>query len=201
MTKSFDDALSASAFRIEGARDLYMEIMEPATNHVWMTVAPISREAVEAFQPEAPFVKMGAGRAAMDCAAFLHSPHSDAPRLMSHGGLDFIHVAIPGEVTPPDGQDGPMRARVDKAHVLGFEAGRRLSYLDGPDGQYIEVIGTDENDGTRIFPDGFELKATTLEVPLTIELPTPTDALFWVELQADGAYLERSFQGPVRLNF
>jgi hypothetical protein len=195
----FCNALASNAFRVDGGRDLFMEMVEPSTRQTWMTIAPISLAEAKAFHPEGPFVKTGIGYASMDAAAFNKSPDKDEPLLMTSGGREFINVARPEGTDQALTPGQPMRVMVSKAHVLGFKPGRKIAYLSMPEGLFIEVVGTTEKDADRVFPEGAEYKTMTLDAPLVVTLPTPTTTFFWFDLTADGAVADRSFQGPVNL--
>lgn len=95
--------------------------------------------------------------------------------------------------TPPSQPDGPMELSVNKAHVIGFEAGRRVAILSLPEGDFVEVVGDASEDESLVLPEGASLKQVSLQQPWLVSLPTPTRALFWFGRSM------RSFQGPVTL--
>jgi len=180
---------------VSGGRDAFMEVMDTSSRLVWMSASAVRVADYESLELEAPLVKSGVGRAAMDRAAFRHSPGTpDAPvRKRSIAGHLFINVAVPSAPIPPKLPDGPMEISVDKAHVLGFDAGRSVSILTLPEGDFVEVIGESDDDDSRVFPEGGILKQIMLSEPWVVSLPTPTRAFFW------WGESPRSFQGPVTL--
>lgn len=86
-----------------------------------------------------------------------------------------------------------MRFMVNKAHVVGFEAGRTLTIMSSPEGDFVEVVGNADHDEELPLPEGASLKTIVLLAPWVVPLPTPTVAFFHF-----GSGL-RSFQGPVTL--
>ena len=82
---------------------------------------------------------------------------------------------------------------VNKAHVVGFEAGRTISVLNTPEGNFVEVVGNADRDEALTLPEGASLKKITLSEPWVVPLPTPTTAYFYLKPSI------RSYQGPVEL--
>jgi len=189
------EAIGEGGVLVSGLRGKHMEISEPANRMVWMTRSPVEQRDFEALELDASYVKTGIGRASMDRAGFRHSPgHPDEPvREREIGGHRFINVALPLEMKPPSQPGGPIAGFVDKAHVLGFDAGRRLAILSTPEGDFVEVVGDTSQDADRILPEGGELNEIILREPWVVSLPTPTRVFFWWH----GSL--RSFQGPVTL--
>jgi len=189
------ESISDGGFAVSGGRDSFMEVMDTKSRKVWMSGAAVQPADFDALAPEAPLIKSGIGRAAMDRAAFRHSPGApDEPvRERVIEGHLFINVAIPAAPIPSSQPEGPMEASVDKAHVLGFDAGRSVSILTLPAGDFVEVIGDSSEDASRVLPTGGTLKQIELAEPWVVSLPTPTRAFFWWGKSA------RSFQGPVAL--
>ena len=95
--------------------------------------------------------------------------------------------------TPPAVSGGPIEISVDKAHVIGFAAGRAVAVLSLPEGNFVEVVGDASADETLVLPQGASLRRMDLKQPWVVSLPTPTRTFFWF-----GKDL-RSFQGPVTL--
>jgi hypothetical protein len=172
-----------------------MEVMDTATGLVWMTAAPVQMADFEALELEAPLVKVGIARAPMDRAAFQYSPEApEAPvreRLID--GRLYINVAAPLEQTPSSVPGGPLEISVNKAHVVGFEAGRSVVVLSLPEGDFVEVVGDDGDDESMVLPEGGKLRWIELSRPWVVTLPTPTRTFFWFGKNM------RSFQGPVTL--
>ena len=101
-----------------------MTVVDSSTRETRMMIAPIAHRRCQSFEAEAPFVKSAYGLASMDAAAFIHSPDHKDVRRVTHCELTFTHVAIPMDVVATVAAGRPMRVTVNKAHVLGFEAGR-----------------------------------------------------------------------------
>jgi hypothetical protein len=193
LDKSIREHLGPGAFAVGGGRDLFMEVSDTATGLVWMSTSPVTRAEFESLAVEQPLKKVGIGRAPMDRAVFLWSPGSpDQPVLQREiGGREWINVATPQKITPPDVPDAPARVSVDKAHVIGFEAGRDVSILRLPHGDYVELVGDETEDDQLVLPEGGVIEKVHLKKPWVVRLPTPTDAYFWFSRGM------RSFQGPV----
>ena len=189
------EALGEGGVLVSGLRGKHMEVLESANRTVWMTRSPVEQSDFEALEVDASYAKSGFGQASMDRAGFRHSPDrpEEPVREREIGGHRFINVASPFEMKPPSQAAGPMTALVNKAHVLGFAAGRRLAILTTPEGDFVEVVGDASDDAGRILPDGGELNEIVLKDPWVVSLPTPTRAFFWWH----GSI--RSFQGPVTL--
>ena len=188
-------SIPAGGVIVSGGRALFMEIMDTTNRTVWMSAAAVQPADFDSLSLEEPFVKSGIGLAAMDSAVFRHSPGTSdqAVRERFIDGHRFINVATPTAMVPPTQPLGPMELMVDKAHVLGFAAGRTLSVLTLPDGDFIEVVGDASEDDSRVLPMGGTMKEIVLTEPWVVPLPTPTRAFFW-----SGKFM-RSFQGPVSL--
>ena len=102
-----------------------------------------------------------------------------------------MHVAIPGE--PFVHSDGMIQIEVNKSHVVGYEAGRILTIMSLPEGDFVEVVGNAEHDEDLPLPDNGRLRTVELQAPWIVTLPSPTVAFFYF-----GSGM-RSFQGPVTL--
>ena len=187
------EALGEGGVLVSGLRGRHMEVSESANRMVWMTRSPVEQSDFEALEVDASYTKTGIGRASMDRAGFRHSPDrpEEPVRERKIGGHHFINVALPLEMKPPSQTAGPMTGLINKAHVLGFDAGRRLAVLNTPEGDFVEVVGDASDDEGRILPEGGELNEIVLHDPWVVSLPTPTRVFFWWH----GSI--RSFQGPV----
>jgi hypothetical protein len=198
-TKTLDDfmrdSLPDGGFVVSGGRDLFMEVADSNDRNIWMSAAATEASVFEALALSGPIVKSGIGRAAMDRAAFRHSPGQPdaAVREQMIDGILFINVARPLEIKPPSQTGGPARVTVDKAHTLGFEAGRSVSILSLPEGDFVEVVGDAVQDASRVLPEGGRLRRVDLTKPWIVALPTPTETFFWFDQPM------RSFQGPITL--
>lgn len=189
------EALGSSAITVKGgAGELFMEIMNPADRNIWIRCEPVTEDQYKAVTPDQPFIKSGCAAAAMDRAAFAHSPETPGQLLsMECDGLVFHQNARTGDMIPSDIPDGPMRITVHKHHLIGFEAGSELVVMDLDGEHFIEVIGMSDGDEELVLPENASLRTITLEEPIVVMLPEPTTAFFWM---GDSI---RSFQGPVDL--
>jgi hypothetical protein len=191
------EALPEGGFFAPVSANYYMEVTDRSTGLVWMSNMPVTAQQYEELEVEAPLAKTLFARGSMDAFAFFHSPglpeHPLRERVIS--GLRCINVAAMGGVTPPSDSHGPLEAMVEKAHMLGFEAGRRLTILSLPDGDYVGTLGEPDADDSLVLPEGATLKEVSINSPLIVELPNPTRCFFW---GLGGGEL-RSFQGPVTL--
>ncbi|AWZ00310.1 hypothetical protein RHODOSMS8_00757 [Rhodobiaceae bacterium] len=190
-------ALPEGGFFAPVSDNYYMEVTDRSTGLVWMSSMPVTAQQYEEMEVEAPLTKTLFARGSMDAFAFFHSPglpeHPLRERVIA--GLRCINVAAMGKVTPPTDPRGPLVAMVEKAHRLGFEAGRTLTILSLPDGDYVGTLGEPDADDNIVLPDGGALKKVSLTSPQIVELPNPTRCFFWG--LGDGDL--RSFQGPVTL--
>lgn len=189
------ERLAAGGVVIPGAREAHIEVIEIANSRVWMSVEPATRQDYEALMAELDesLRGVGIGSAAMDAALFQFSPDGagEPVRERTIGGRRYINVAIPGERTKLPG--GMLEMMVNKAHVLGYEAGRTLTILSLPGGDFVEVVGDTAQDDQLPLPEAARLSTIKLHEPWIVPLPTPTRTLWHF-----GDKL-RSFQGPVTL--
>ncbi len=191
------EALPEGGFFAPVSDNHYMEVTDRSTGLVWMSKTPVTAQQYEEMEVEAPLAKTLFARGSMDAYSFLHSPGMPGHPLRERviAGLRFINVAAMGKVTPPSDSRGPLEAMVEKAHMLGFEAGRRLTILSLPDGDYVGTLGEPDADDSLVLPEGATLKEVATSSPLLVELPNPTRCFFW---GLGGGDL-RSFQGPVTI--
>jgi len=189
------ESLQDGGYAVSGGRDLFMEVMDTTTGLVWMSAAPVQLADFEALELEASMVKVGIARAPMDRAAFQYSPGAPEAPVLERVINDrlYINVAAPLEQTPSALPGGPVEISVNKAHVIGFEAGRSVAVLSLPEGDFVEVVADDSADESLVLPEGGVLKRVELSQPWVVSLPTPTRTFFWF---GQGM---RSFQGPVTL--
>jgi hypothetical protein len=189
------DVLGEGGILASGIRGKHMEVTETSDRMVWMSRSPAEQNDFDTLEPDESYTKSGIGQASMDRAGFLHSPSrpDEAVREREIDGRDFINVALPLEMKPPSEPGGPIAGYVNKAHVLGFEAGRTIAILTTPEGDFVEVVGDAGDDADRILPKGGKLREIVLAEPWVVSLPNPTRVFFWW-----GESI-RSFQGPVTL--
>lgn len=189
------ELLPAGGVAIPGAREEHIELLEVATGRVWMTLEAATRQDYDELLADLDesFSPVGIGSASMDAALFKYSPGGEGEpvREKTIGGRRFINVAAPGEPTPLSG--GMVEIMVHKAHVVGFVAGRTLTVLSLPEGDFVEVVGTPDNDGDIKLPEGGSLRQVVLNRPWVVPLPNPARTLWSFSPQM------RSFQGPVTL--
>ena len=189
------EALGPSAIAVKGgAGEFFMEILNPVDRNIWMLCEPASEDQFQALTPDQPFIKSVRGVAAIDRAAFAHSPGTPGQfQSMDCDGHLFHQNASPGKMIPSDIAGGPTRIAVRKHHLIGFEAGRELVVMDYDGELFIEVIGTCDDDENLVLPKGASFRTITLAEPFVLMLPEPTTTFFWM---GDNI---RSFQGPVDL--
>ena len=176
-------------------RKTHMEVLDESSGNVWMSVDSISQQQFDTFELPSGWRKIGLGAGAMDQALFRHSPNaSDQPvRDQIINGLRFINVALPQLDATQQLACGLFKIMVNKAHVLGFEAGRQVSILRMNNQHYVEVVGDKSSDTELSLQGGAKISQIVLNKPWVVELPTPTQTL-WVFQPT-----LRSFQGPVEL--
>ncbi|MCH2185415.1 hypothetical protein MK280_06035 [Myxococcota bacterium] len=195
LDEAFRESMGPGAFEVSEGRGPFMEISDTATGLVWMTTSAVTRADYNELSINPPLQKTGLGYAAMDRAAFASSPGNDEGAILRReiGGWEWINVARPLQVVPPDERGGPFRISVNKAHVIGFRAHRNVSVLRLPHGDYVEVVGEGTDDDQLVLPERGILEKLDLKRPWVLQLPAPTDAYFW-----PGKSM-RSFQGPISL--
>ena len=189
------EQLSEGGIAVPYGRNSHMEVVEVATGRVWMGVEPAKQQDYDLLLKELDdsLRGVGVGDASMDAAVFRHSPNGEGEPVQerSIAGRQFIHVAIPGKPIVHPG--GLMQIRVNKSHVVGYEAGRSLTIMSLPEGDFVEVVGNAEHDVDLPLPDKARLRTVELQAPWVVTLPSPTVAFFYF-----GSGM-RSFQGPVTL--
>ena len=189
------EQLSEGGIAVPYGRNSHMEVVEVATGRVWMGVEPAKQQDYDLLLKELDnsLRGVGVGDASMDAAVFRHSPNGEGEPVQERriAGRQFIHVAIPGKPIVHPG--GLMQIRVNKSHVVGYEAGRSLTIMSLPEGDFVEVVGNAEHDEDLPLPDKARLRTVELQAPWVVTLPSPTVAFFYF-----GSGM-RSFQGPVTL--
>lgn len=180
---------------VDGDGGMHMELREKATGTLWMSLSPVSPEQFKNIDHGEEFEPFGIATASMDSAGFQHSPNAEGEPVRQRviDGLRFVNNAEAISLQFPENPEAMAEASVNKAHVVGFKAGRTLSVLRLAEGDFIEVIGNAEKDNSLVLPEGARIDTVVLEQPLVIELPNPTRTLW--RLGED----PRSFQGPVSL--
>jgi hypothetical protein len=189
------EQLPEGGVAVPGACDLHIEVMDTTTGLVWMSLEVATPEDYDALVPnlDESLRPIGIGAASMDAGLFQYSPGGEGEHVRERtiGGQRYINVAAPGETTPLP--SGMVQIMVCKAHVVGYEAGRWVTILSMPDGDFVEVVGTADQDDHIPLPEGATLKTIELQEPWVVPLPNPTTTLWHF-----GAGM-RSFQGPVTL--
>ncbi len=202
-TKKLLDAVMREKLRdggyvVSGGRDLFMEVIDTTTGLVWMSAAPVTLTDFETLELDESLVKVGIAASSMDQAAFHSSPGAPGEPVLERviNGRLYINVAAPPsprEWTAPALPGGPTELLVNKTHLIGFDAGRAVTVMHLPEGDFVELVGEPEGDDALVLPPGGSLRRVFLEQPWVVDLPNPTRAFFWF-----GAAL-RSFQGPVTI--
>lgn len=171
----------------------HMDIMDETTADVWMTIDAVTQQQFDECPLADNWRKVGRAAGAMDQALFRHSPDAEELPVRNQliNGLRFINVARPA--APSLSPSGLIEITVNKAHVLGFEAGRQLSVLRFSDQCFVEVVGDDANDDKMPLANGAGIEKINLNQPWVVELPQPTTTLWVFKPEL------RSFQGPIEL--
>ncbi len=193
LTELIQDHLPEGGVIVPGGQDLHMEVIDTATNMVWMSYDVVTQKDFDDLELGDGLQRVGIAAASMDAALFKHSPNGEGEAVMERtiGGHRFINVATPLKTTPLPG--GMTELMVGKAHVLGYNAGRKVSVLSTPEGDFVELVGDNEFDDQLLLPEGFSIKQIELAAPWVVELPNPTKTIWQF-----GESM-RSFQGPVAL--
>lgn len=193
--RQLNEHLAPGGYLTTTGRQMVMEVREVATDLVWMSTEPVSREYFENLQLGEGLVKVGAAMASMDCAGFQHSPDREGEPVLQRiiNGQTYINVARPMQPVFSKEPDGPVQVQVEKSHVIGFRAGRSVAILTLPAGHFVEVVGDERQDDSLVLPAMGELTSIELTEPWIVELPMPTHTFFWF------GHGIRSFQGPVTL--
>jgi hypothetical protein len=173
--------------------DLHMEVIDITSGLVWMSYEAVIEADYLELELGDSFRGVGIARAAMDMAQFQYSPGApeEPVRERMIGGHRFINVGKPRMLTAPLQHGNMKEIMVEKAHVIGFDTGRSLTILSLPEGDFVEVVGSAENDHQLVLPEGASLKQITLSQPWVVTLPNPTQTIWSFAPQT------RSFQGPV----
>ncbi|CAB4884587.1 unannotated protein [freshwater metagenome] len=184
-----------------GGLEFYGELMDIATNSVWLSCEPITPLDYAALEAPDGFRKSGVGRSAHDAAFFLRPPGTtvDGPvESVRVGARSFGLVARPGK--PEPGFTNVMVLPVYKSHRVLFAAGRTLEVIDIGHGWSLIPQATDSQLGNgptrgsrpaRVLPEGWEPRLVTIDRDLVVDLPYPAR----VAIFANGDI----FHGPVRL--
>ena len=122
--------------------------MDTQTGLVWITAEGVSKARFDSFETGEQWRKVGFAAGAMDQALFAHSPNAtEIPvKEQTIQGLRFINVALPQPPSAYTQNGGLIEIMVNKAHVLGFAAGRTISILHINGQQFVEVVGDDQGD-------------------------------------------------------
>jgi len=183
-----------------GGLEYYGELMDSATNGVWLSAEPITPEDYEALAIPDGFKKSGVGRSQHDAAVFLRPPEAlaDGPvESISVEGRTFSLVARPGKTE--SGFDGAMVLSVYKTHRVLFAAGRVLEAIDIGHGWCLLPQAVDAQMGgaaadsrpERDLPEGWVVREITLDDDLVIDIPYPARVVIFFNGDI--------FHGPVRL--
>jgi hypothetical protein len=183
-----------------GGTEFYGELMDAATNGVWLSCDPITPEEYAALDVPEGFSRSGVGRSLHDAAVFLRPPGAlvDGPlETIEVDGRTFALVARPGR--PEQGFAGVLVLPVYKHHRVLFAAGRTLERIDIGHGwsllpQVTEATTGGAADGPRperTLPEGWSAQTWTLEADLVVDIPYPARVAIFFNGDI--------FHGPVRL--
>ncbi|MEM1113328.1 MAG: hypothetical protein AAGI11_15555 [Pseudomonadota bacterium] len=196
--KDLADVIAAArpegGFVVRGGRDYFMEVRETATGTLWMCADPVTPEDFEVLAPGEEYQKFGIAKSSMDAAMFRHSPNGEQEPVRERwiAGRLFINVAEALEIDFAEDPSGMSRAMVNKDHVLGFKAGRKVKLLRTSEGLFVETVGAPDNDDNLSLQENASLEEIELQHNWLVHLPSPTITYWWF---GQG----RSFQGPVTL--
>ncbi|MEI7592237.1 MAG: hypothetical protein WCK41_03340 [Actinomycetes bacterium] len=184
-----------------GGLEFQGELMDAATNGVWLSVDPITPQEYAALEIPDAFRKSGVGRSAHDAAFFLRPPGSlvDGPvDAVTIDGRAFGLVARPGK--PEPGFEHVIVLPVYKSHRVLFAAGRTLELIDIGHGWYLLPQATgatmgDDIDASprpeRVMPPGWTSRPLYLDGDLVVDLPYPARVAIFFNGDI--------FHGPVHL--
>lgn len=184
-----------------GGLEYYGELMDEATNGVWLSAEPITPEEYEALSIPDGFKKSGVGRSQHDAAVFLRPPGAlvDGPvESMTVEGRTFSLVARPGKNEA--GFDSAMVLSVYKTHRVLFAAGRALEVIDLGHGWCLLPQAVDAQMGgapadsrpPRVLPEGWATRQVAVHDDLVIDIPYPARVVIFFNGDI--------FHGPVRLD-
>ena len=165
------------------------ELMEVATNSVWLCQTVVDHAAVERLDLPAGWLLAGAGAAGADLAFFRRSPgadHDGPLDVRDVAGHRMVRVAMPSPVGPL--ADGVQELSIDKHHTVRFDAGRTIDVLEVGDGTALVPAWTSRRAVTSALPDGWSSRTVELARPLVAPLPNPARLVI-----VDGC----GFHGPV----
>lgn len=166
-----------------------LELVEIATNSVWLCQTVVEHAAVERLDLPAGWLLAGAGAAGADLAFFRRSPGADDDgplEVRNVAGHRMVRVAVPSPVAPL--ADGVHELSVDKHHTVRFDAGRTIDVLDVGDGTALVPAWTSRREVTSALPDQWSSRTVGLARPLVAALPNPARLVI-----VDGS----GFHGPV----
>lgn len=179
--------------RVGGIRPTMMELMNPLTGEVWLSVDPVTAADVAALTIDAPMVKYGPGVASMDMAWFDRSPGAAEDGALVEavfGGRRFRLVARAGRPKPLPGVMG-IEMAVEKYHNAVFVAHTEVELLVSPEGQhFVEQVDSLPGMPPLALPPGYSLRRVMLAQPWVVRLPRPVRVFFFMPQF-------RSFHGPV----
>lgn len=179
--------------RVDGIRPAMMELMNPLTGEVWLSVDQVTAADVAALTIDAPMVKYGPGVASMDTAWFDRSPGAAKDGALveaAFGGRRFRLVAKAGRPKPLPGTMG-IEMAVEKYHNAVFAAGTQVEFLVSPEGQhFVEQVDALPGMPALGLPPGYSLRRVTLAQTWVVQLPRPVRVFFFMPQF-------RSFHGPV----
>ncbi len=157
---------------------LRFELIEMATQRVYICQGEVSTDELAAFEPPEGFGHALAGQARADMAFFARSPGCDADgpvETAELGGRCFSYIARPNGFESL--ASGAVEMTIDKHHAMAYRAGRIIEVLDFGDGTVAtpawgsrdpQVVLTDSQ-----LEDGWCLRSVHLVHDLLTFIPNP----------------------------
>ncbi|MGI9598928.1 MAG: hypothetical protein ACR2QK_22380 [Acidimicrobiales bacterium] len=175
-------------------RGLRFELIEAATQRVFICQDEVTADELASFEPPGGFGHVLAGEAQADLAYFSRSPGSevDGPAEIAElGDRRFSFIARPAgrRVLP----SGAIEMTIDKHHAMLYRAGRVIDVLDFGDGTVATPAWGSRDPAATVTGAGLEagwrLRSVQLDDDLLTFIPNPARVIV-----LDEAF---GFHGPV----
>ncbi len=182
---------------------LRIEIMNTATNDVWICQSPVTAERAESLAVPDGYGRALEGQLIADAAYFRRSPGADSDdpvEVMDIDGLRFARIGRFAGLDPLDGRSGgPITDAqvwsIDKHHSMLYVAGRTIEVLDFGDGTSATPAWSPRTSPAqagkteRLVPSEWSMRTVRLTHDLITEIPNPAR----VAVFGDGS----GFHGPI----